>query len=92
MPTFGAAQYRATARDTLVVAELSPFTAVYHRASGITHLLVEPAPEILTALADVPLTLDGLRAALAVSFELDDAATLTERLGELVAAGLVELA
>ena len=78
-------------RATLVTAELPPFTAAFHRESGITHLLVEPAPDILAALSDEPLTLAGLRARLAERFELDGDG-LAARLDELVAAGLVEAA
>lgn len=82
-------------RATLLTAELPPFTAVLHRESGITHLLVEPAPDILTALTGEPLTLADLRARLGEQFELaDDEAGdgLAARLVELVAAGLVEAA
>ena len=79
--------YRAS--GTVLAADLPPFTAVLHRESGITHLLVEPAPDILAALAEVPLTADGVRAHLAERFELDGDG-LTARLDELVAAGLVE--
>lgn len=81
--------YRAAAPATLLAADLPPFTAVYHRASGITHLLVEPAPEILAALADAPLTLDALYRALADRYELGEIEGLQARLDELVAAGLV---
>ncbi len=84
-----AARYRAAAAATLVTAELPPFTAAYHRASGITHLLVEPAPQILAALGGEALTGVELRGRLAAMYELDDGA-LDERLLELVAAGLIE--
>ena len=85
-------RYRAAAPSSLLTAELPPFSAVYHRASGVTHLLVEPAPEILAALADGPLTLEEVRARLAASFELVDGGALEARLGELVEAGLVATA
>ncbi len=85
-------RYRAAPPATLIAADLPPFTALYHRASGITHLLIEPAPEILVALADGPLSLDGLRGALAARFDLADEEALAARLEELVAAGLVAAA
>ncbi len=69
---------------------LDAFVAVYHRPSGITHLLTSPAPEILAALAERALTADGLLASLTNDYELEDAASLIARLDELVAAGLVE--
>lgn len=64
---------------------------VYHRASGITHVLASPAPEILAALA-APLSLDDLLARLGADFDLIDGGreALVARLDELVAAGLVE--
>ncbi len=55
----------------------------------MTHLLTEPAPEILGALADAPLTLDQLHGVLAAQFDLTDAGALEVRLNELVASGLV---
>lgn len=82
-------RYRAAGREALVAADLPPFIALYHRTSGVTHLLTEPAPEILDALADAPLTLNQLHDALAERFELADAGALQVRLDELVAAGLV---
>ena len=85
-------QYRAARPETLVAAELPPFTAVYHRESGTTHLLVEPAPEILAALANGSLTIDALRERLAERFDLIDENGLAMRLDELVAAGLVAAA
>jgi PqqD family protein of HPr-rel-A system len=85
-------RYRAAAADTLVMRGLDALVAVFHRASGITHLLVSPAPEILEALQDQPLTRAALLARLGDTFELGDgsAKALAARLDELVAAGLVE--
>ena len=82
--------YRAERADALRGVELPPFTALYHRASGITHLLTEPAPEILAALGHEPLTLTELTARLSQRFDLADPAALPARLDELIAAGLVE--
>ncbi|WP_404338065.1 HPr-rel-A system PqqD family peptide chaperone [Sphingomonas sp. MMS12-HWE2-04] len=84
-------RYRAAAPQALRIVPLDALTLIYHRASGITHIVDSPAPEILDAL-DEPLTLDALLARLAARFELVDAAPelLALRLGELVDAGLVE--
>ncbi len=75
---------------TLRVVALDELTLVYHRASGITHVLAPPAPEILAALA-APMALDDLLARLSVDFDLLDGGreALAARLDELVAAGLV---
>ncbi|MGP7796033.1 HPr-rel-A system PqqD family peptide chaperone [Sphingomonas sp. CLY1604] len=74
--------------------ELDAFVALFHRPSGITHLLASPAPEILAVLAEEPLAADALLARLGERFDLADAnrAALLARLDELVVAGLVEAA
>lgn len=85
-------RYRSMAAATLRVVPLDDLTLVYHRASGITHLLAPPAPEILDALAAEPLTSAALLARLSDEFDLGDAdpQALLARLEELIAAGLVE--
>ncbi|AOH86750.1 hypothetical protein AWL63_12760 [Sphingomonas panacis] len=86
--------YRAARADALRIVPLDAFTAIYHRASGITHLVGPPAPEILAALGPDGLTLGELIARLGESYDLLDAdeAALGARLDELVAAGLVSTA
>lgn len=84
----GSGRWRAEP-GACVAVPLDAFTAVYHRPSGQTHLLVEPAPEMLEALSE-PLTGDELRDRLAARFEIeggDDA--LGARLAELAEAGLI---
>ncbi len=85
-------RFLAATPDTLLVEPLDVLTAVFHRASGVTHLLAEPAPEIMAALTDAALTQAELLAQLAERYALADAdeAALAARLDELVAAGLVE--
>ena len=39
--------YRAASPDSLIVVPVDLLTAIYHRASGQTHLMASPAPEIL---------------------------------------------
>lgn len=77
--------------SALLVEPLDTFTAVFHRPSGITHLLVPPAPQILAALDAEGLTAEALMARLAAEYDLADAdrTALLARLEELVAAGLV---
>lgn len=84
--------YRAPPEGGLLVAPLDEFTAVYHRASGITHLLTEPAPQILAILGDGALSLDALLDRLARDYDLTDGTreALAARLAELVESGLVE--
>lgn len=85
-------RYRAAPAESLRIVPLDDFTLIFHRASGLTHLVTAPAPEILAALAATPLTRDALLAKLAEAFDLADgnAAALEARLGELTAIGLVE--
>jgi PqqD family protein of HPr-rel-A system len=83
--------YRAAAPETLRIVPLDALTLVYHRASGITHVVDAPVPELLEAL-DAPRTLDQLLTTLTERYDLLDAdpAALAIRLDELVQAGLVE--
>ncbi len=84
-------RYRAAPAATLRIEPLDALTLIYHRASGITHLVDSPVPELLDLLAD-SLTLDQLLTALAARFDLldPDRAALAARLDELVESGLVE--
>ena len=84
--------YRAASPDSLIVAPVDLLTAIYHRASGQTHLMASPAPEILEALAEAPLDAAALLAKLRADYDLVDAdpAALAARLDELVETGLVE--
>lgn len=86
------ARYRAAAPATLIIRPLDSLTALYHRASGQTHLLAPPAPEIVAILGEGAMDGDTLLAALAQRYELadPDPLALVARLDELIAAGLVE--
>lgn len=86
------AHYRAAPSATLRIEPLDALTLIYHRASGITHLVDSPVPELLDLLAGEQLTLDQLLNALTERFDLvdPDAAALAARLDELVASGLVD--
>jgi PqqD family protein of HPr-rel-A system len=84
--------YRAAAPETLRVVPLDALTLIYHRASGITHIVDAPVPEILETLGGEALAADELLSRLSERFELADADgdALTARLDELAAVGLVE--
>ncbi|MBP2276600.1 MULTISPECIES: HPr-rel-A system PqqD family peptide chaperone [Sphingomonas] len=86
--------YRMARPETLKITHLDSFTAVFHRASGITHLVTSPVPEILAALGEAGMRRVDLMARLSVDYLLGDAdeAALDARLDELVAAGLVAVA
>lgn len=85
-PVFHAPPVGALRRTPLDI-----FDAVYDRRSGLTHLVAEPVPAILDALASGPATAGQLMARLAGQYALEgEAAALAARLAELVALGLVE--
>lgn len=84
--------YRAADPATLRIVPLDALTLIYHRASGITHIVDSPVPEILEVLAVEPLGAHDLLARLGEHFDLVDADphALSVRLDELAAVGLVE--
>ena len=86
--------WRAASVDRRVSVPLDTLTAVFDRASGQTHLITSPLPEILDALGQDGRTVAALHAQLAETFDLPDAADdagiiLIARLEELAALGLV---
>lgn len=86
-------RWHAPAPERLVVTALDSLTLLYDRASGQTHLLGAPSPEILAALASGSGSAADLVERLRARFDLvgDDAeAVLMARLEELAALGLVE--
>lgn len=68
---------------------LGALTAIYHRTSGQTHVVSEPVPAILEALAR-PCSLAALTQRLGL--EPEDSVALRIRLEELEAVGLIERA
>jgi PqqD family protein of HPr-rel-A system len=85
-----ATRWRAPPADGLRIVPLGDITAVYHRASATTHLVVSPVPELLDELAGRWCTVDEIEAA----FDLVDGGRegLIARLDELRTAGLIEAA
>lgn len=72
---------------------LDGFTLVYHRPSGQTHMLAEPAPEILSALAQGDADQSEVLRRLARDHGLDSEgnaeAVIAARLAELAELGLI---
>ncbi len=81
--------YRADPPGGLRIVPLDCLTAIYHRASGQTHVVAEPVPEILAVLGSGAQDVDGFLKALGLTNDAGTRALLTERLNELVATGLV---
>jgi PqqD family protein of HPr-rel-A system len=83
------ARYRVEPGAAWIAHELGPMTVVYHRRSGITHMVGEPVPQILEALASVgPADAGAVTQHLSKAFDLD----AEDALETVVAARLVELA
>jgi PqqD family protein of HPr-rel-A system len=88
-------RYIADPPDATRAAALDGLTALYHRPSGLTHILAPPAPQILEVLAGKPGDAGEIAARIAADFELeseDAEAAIGARLAELEAAGLVRRA
>lgn len=86
--------YKADAADQLMVEPLDTMTLIYHRRSGITHMVAEPVPEMLAAMAGDTVDAATLVMRLSAQFDLgsaDDAATvIAARLEELAVLGLAD--
>jgi len=67
-----ARQYFRGAPDELLVRPLEGLTLIYHRPSGVTHIVDSPVPEILSQLDAEPRPASMLLARLARQYELED--------------------
>ena len=84
--------YKVEGIEQLLVERLDAMTLIYHRRSGITHLVSEPVPEIFAAMGGDELDATSLTERLSARFDLvEDAETsIAARLEELAEIGLVE--
>ena len=82
-------RYLADPPDGLRIVPLDSLTAIYQRRSGQTHVVAEPVPEILAALAE-PADIDALIGRLGVPATEESRALIAARLDELTETGLVE--
>jgi PqqD family protein of HPr-rel-A system len=82
-----ATRYRAPPAGALLIEPLDEIIAVFHRTSGITHLLAADVADLLAALSPPGLTIAELESAFAVE---GDRAGLEAMLADLAVAGLVE--
>jgi PqqD family protein of HPr-rel-A system len=85
-------RFIADGHEALRAMPLESLTAVFHRPSGMTHLLAPPAPQILDALASWAGTAEEVLERIGANFDVeaeDAASAMAARLEELEAAGLV---
>ena len=85
--------YRAAPREDLIWHDLDSMTLLYHRPSGITHMLADPAPAIIDIMDGTALAVSEIATRLSAMFDIE-AGVATEdiilaRLDELAALGLV---
>lgn len=87
------ARYSVGPIETCLTRTLGPMTILYHRRSGTTHMVSEPVPELLEALAAIgPADAAAVAHHLASAFDLEEGAepAVAARLAELADLGLVK--
>ena len=88
--------YQAEAASQLLIHPIDELTLIYHRPSGITHVVASPIPEILAVMGRDTLQVAQILARLAFTYDLEAEETesldavLGARLEEMAALGLVE--
>ncbi len=82
-------RYRAAARDAYVVRPVDDLTLVYHRPSGMTHVVSPAVVAILDLLHERTLGVGDVCAALAENHDLDGEG---DEIGRVVGARLEEMA
>jgi PqqD family protein of HPr-rel-A system len=86
-------RFTAEQPEQIIRRSLDEVTVIYHRASGQSHLVASPVPEILDALTNNVLSVDDLFAALAEAYDLGDAqdarTELSGHIDQLTAIGLI---
>jgi PqqD family protein of HPr-rel-A system len=88
-------KYKAEPAGQLLVEPLDAMTLIYQRRSGMTHIVAEPVPQILSVMGEDVLGAVEVAARLAVQFDFEAAdavAIMASRLEELADIGLVERA
>lgn len=87
------ALYRADPPEARRMVMLDGVALIFHRPSGLTHIVAPPAPQILDALEEGDASADTLLERLQRDYDFgaadDLAAALHARLAELETAGLV---
>ena len=83
-------RYIADPPELRKTVALEGLTAIFHRPSGMTHIVAPPSPQILDALRAGPAGAEELLARIGERFEVEGGEdALAARLAELEAAGLV---
>ncbi|HEY9580635.1 MAG TPA: HPr-rel-A system PqqD family peptide chaperone [Rhizorhapis sp.] len=89
-------RYRAENPASIAVHPFDELTLLYHRRSGITHMVIAPAPQILAVMGSEELAVADILHRLSQDFDLGTEgqesllAVISARLEELALLGLVE--
>ncbi len=88
-------RYKAANAKDLILRELDEMSLIFHKTSGITHVVADPIPAILEVMEATSMTAAKVVDKLAKNFELEDALDIENfvlaRLDEMCSLGLVEL-
>jgi len=87
-------QYQAANPDDLILHGLDAMTAIYHRPSGLTHVVADPVPAILDVMGGEKMSASRVAQPLSEQYELEPGADVDNvvlaRLDELCSLGLIE--
>lgn len=87
-------RYRAEDAANLIIRPLDELNLIYHRLSGITHIVASPVPEILATMKGDALNSGELLERLSHFYELeaesDLMAVIHARLEDLTSLGLIK--
>lgn len=77
----------------LLMVPLDSMTAIFHRRSGITHIVADPVPQILNVIGSQTMSVEEMCQRLQTIFDVegdDAAAIIGERVKEMARLGLLE--
>ena len=86
--------FKAANPEDIILHMLDMMTLVFHKPSGLTHIVADPIPAILDVMQDGISTPDQIAEALKNGFELEEGADVenivSARLDEMFGLGLVD--
>ena len=87
-------KFKAANPEDIILHMLDMMTLVFHRPSGLTHIVADPVPAILEVMQEGASTSAQITEALENNFDLEEGADVENvvlaRLDEMYALGLVE--
>lgn len=87
-------QFKIANSEDIILHMLDMMTLVFHRPSGLTHIVADPVPAILEVMQEGASSSDEIIKALESNFELEEGADVENvvlaRLDEMHTLGLIE--